>query len=52
MHHVSDVVAGSIIGIGIGALVFNVQYPRVFMVDRKVVKDDDLGSLPVSLSEL
>jgi membrane-associated phospholipid phosphatase len=42
MHHVSDVVAGSVIGIGVGALVFTAQAQRVFMVNKKKAEDDEL----------
>jgi membrane-associated phospholipid phosphatase len=42
MHHVSDVIAGSVLGISLGAIVFASQHQRVFMVTKKKLVDDDL----------
>jgi membrane-associated phospholipid phosphatase len=42
MHHVSDVVAGSIIGIGVALAVFTSQSQRVFLANKKKSEEDDL----------
>lgn len=47
MHHVSDVVAGSVLGIGIAMLVFNSQYSRIFMVQKKKQEEEELLGLEV-----
>jgi len=45
MHHVSDVVAGCVLGAGISVLVFAVQGTRVFIAGRK--REDQLLSLSI-----
>jgi membrane-associated phospholipid phosphatase len=52
MHHVSDVVAGSVIGIGVGALVFTAQYQRVFMVNKKKAAEDEFDPFGAADNEL
>jgi len=43
MHHVSDVVGGTIIGIGVSSIIFNAQASRIFMMSKK--REDPLGQL-------
>lgn len=45
MHHVSDVIAGSVLGIGVSVLCFNIQYPRIFMVQKKKGEEDEIQPL-------
>jgi membrane-associated phospholipid phosphatase len=42
MHHVSDVIGGAVLGMGVAVVVFNGQYNRVFMINRKKTEEDDL----------
>ncbi|OHT08016.1 PAP2 superfamily protein [Tritrichomonas foetus] len=40
MHHVSDVVAGAILGIGVACMIFLSQYQRIFMANRLLDGDE------------
>jgi membrane-associated phospholipid phosphatase len=41
MHHVSDVVAGCVIGIGVATMIFSSQASRIFMATKKKVEDEE-----------
>ena len=45
MHHVSDVVAGAVLGIGMAMTVFYSQYTRIFMVQKKKQEEEELLGL-------
>jgi membrane-associated phospholipid phosphatase len=41
MHHVSDVVAGTIIGIGVGTIFFLFQTNRILMTNKKKIEEEE-----------
>lgn len=50
MHHVSDVVAGALLGIGTGTIFFTNQHQRIFMHKKK--REDGLDGLLITEDEI